>query len=279
MVSINWYPGHMVKARREIEKNLKMVDLVLLLLDARAPLSCRNQDLERLAGNKRIIMVFNKVDLAHPGYIKKHARQLEQEGFAVALINSLNGQGRKKVLQTIIDTFGEQADKIRARGRRVRAVRVMVAGVPNVGKSTFLNCMVGKKVAQTGAKPGVTRGGQWIRIREDIEFMDTPGLMWPKIEDEMQAKKLALLNIVGENAYNEYEIALFLLEVLKEKKPAILLEKFKLEDIHKHNEELLEEISIQRGHLLKEGRPDTAKTCKLLLQDFRQGKLGALSLD
>jgi ribosome biogenesis GTPase A len=183
------------------------------------------------------------------------------------------------VLQTIIDTFGEQADKIRARGRRVRAVRVMVAGVPNVGKSTFLNCMVGKKVAQTGAKPGVTRGGQWIRIREDIEFMDTPGLMWPKIEDEMQAKKLALLNIVGENAYNEYEIALFLLEVLKEKKPAILLEKFKLEDIHKHNEELLEEISIQRGHLLKEGRPDTAKTCKLLLQDFRQGKLGALSLD
>ena len=239
MVSINWYPGHMVKARREIEKNLKMVDIVLLLLDARAPLSCRNQDLERLAGNKRIIMVFNKVDLAHPGYIKKHARQLEQEGFAVALINSLNGQGRKKVLQTIIDTFGEQADKIRARGRRVRAVRVMVAGVPNVGKSTFLNCMVGKKVAQTGAKPGVTRGGQWIRIREDIEFMDTPGLMWPKIEDEMQAKKLALLNIVGENAYNEYEIALFLLEVLKEKKPAILLEKFKLEDIHKHNEELL----------------------------------------
>jgi ribosome biogenesis GTPase A len=101
MVSINWYPGHMVKARREIEKNLKMVDIVLLLLDARAPLSCRNQDLERLAGNKRIIMVFNKVDLAHPGYIKKHARQLEQEGFAVALINSLNGQGRKKVLQTI----------------------------------------------------------------------------------------------------------------------------------------------------------------------------------
>lgn len=278
-MSINWYPGHMVKARREIEKNLKMVDIVLLLLDARAPFSCRNIDLERIAGRKRIIMVFNKVDLAHPGQSRKYARQLEQEGFAVASINSLNGQGRNKVLQLIIDNFGEQADKIKARGRRLRAVRVMVAGVPNVGKSTFLNCMVGKKVAQTGAKPGVTRGQQWIRVRDDIEFMDTPGLMWPKIENDMQGKKLALLNIIGENAYNEYEIALFLLEVLKEKKPDLLLEKFKIEDINQHNEALLEEISFQRGHLLKEGRPDTAKTCKLLLQDFRQGKLGAISLD
>lgn len=278
-MSINWYPGHMVKARREIEKNLKMVDIVLLLLDARAPFSCRNIDLERLAGRKRILMVFNKADLADPIHTRRYTRELEEEGIGVASINSLNGQGRKKVLQLIIDTFGEQADKMRARGRRLRAVRVMVAGVPNVGKSTFLNCMVGKKVAQTGAKPGVTRGQQWVRVRDDIEFMDTPGLMWPKIENQDQGKKLALLNIVGENAYNEYQIALFLLEVLRDKKPQVLREKFKIEDIHINSEELLDLISLQRGHLLKGGNPDTAKTCKLLLQDFRKGKLGTLSLD
>jgi len=278
-VSINWYPGHMVKARREIEKNLKMVDMVLLLLDARAPFSCRNKDLEHLAGRKRIIMVLNKADLAHPGDTRRYALQFRQEGLPAAMINSLNGKGSKEVLQLIIESFGEQADKMRARGRRVRAARVMVAGVPNVGKSTFLNCLVGKKVAQTGAKPGVTRGQQWIRLREDIELMDTPGLMWPKIENEDQGKKLALLNIVGENAYNEYEIALFLLEILKKKNPDILRNKLKLQELDKHNEELLDSISILRGHLLKEGRPDTAKTCKLLLQDFRKGKLGRLSLD
>ncbi|KUG04612.1 50s ribosomal subunit maturation gtpase rbga [hydrocarbon metagenome] len=278
-MSINWYPGHMVKARREIEKNLKMVDMVLILLDARAPFSCRNIDLERMASKKSIIMILSKVDLADPSHTRKYVSQFLQEGIPVATINSINSKGSKEVFQVISDTFREQADKMRARGRRVRAVRVMVAGVPNAGKSTFLNCLVGKKVARTGATPGVTRGQQWIRIREDIELMDTPGLMWPKIENETQGKKLALLSIVGENAYQEYEVALFLLEVLKEKNPDILLTKLKLKNIDKANEEILDDISILRGHLLKEGRPDTEKTCKLLLQDFRKGRLGRISLD
>lgn len=278
-MSINWYPGHMVKAKREIEKNLKMVDMVLILLDARAPFSCRNIDLEKMARRKSIIMIFSKVDLADPDYTKKYISRFAKEGIPVAGINSLNGRGSKEVLQLISDTFKEQADKMVAKGRRVRAARVMVAGVPNVGKSTFLNCLVGKKAAQTGAKPGVTKGQQWIRIRDDIELMDTPGLMWPKIENEDQGKKLALLNIVGENAYQEYEVALFLLDILKQKSPDILTGKLKLKDINKPNEELLDDISILRGHLLKQGRPDTAKTCKLLLQDFRKGKLGRLSLD
>ncbi len=278
-MNINWYPGHMVKARREIEKNLKMVDMVLILLDARAPFSCRNIDLERIAAKKRIIMIFSKEDLADPKDTRKFVAQFAAEGIPVATINSLDGRGSKGVLQLISDTFREKAEQMLARGRRVRAMRVMVAGVPNVGKSTFLNCLVGKKVAQTGAKPGVTRGQQWIRIREDIELMDTPGLMWPKVEHESQGKKLALLNIVGENAYNEYEIALFLLETLKDKKPEVLLDKLKLKDLNKSTEEILDDISMVRGHLIKEGRPDTAKTCQLLLQDFRKGKLGRISLD
>jgi len=278
-VSINWYPGHMVKARREIEENLKMVDLVVILLDARAPFSCRNKELEKIAGRKQMVMVLNKIDLADASDTKKITSRLKEEGIAVATINSINGRGTKEVLQLIKDRFREKADKMLEKGWRVRAVRVMVVGVPNVGKSTFLNCLVKKKIAQTGAKPGITRGKQWIRVRNDIEFMDTPGLMWPKIEDEEQGMKLALLNIVGENAYQEYEVAMYLLEVLKKKTPQIFLQKFKIKNIDKSSEELIKDISISRGHLLKGGNPDIEKTCKILLQDFRKGKMGRISLD
>lgn len=278
-MSINWFPGHMVKARREIEKNLKLVDMVIILLDARTPFSCRNRELEHMVGRKKVIMVLSKVDLASPSSVPQFIANLKEEGIAVAAINSLNGQGSKEVVQLIRRVYQDQADKMQQKGRKVRAARVMVAGVPNVGKSTFLNCMVGKKIAQTGAKPGVTRGQQWIRIRSDIEFMDTPGLMWPKVENEEQGKKLALLNIVGENAYEEYDIALYLLKVLKNKNPEILVKKFNLTDPGESEEQILEKISFHRGHLLKGGVADLEKTCKILLQDFRKGNLGPISLD
>lgn len=278
-MSINWYPGHMVKARREIEKNIKLVDMALIVLDARAPISCRNPDLEKIAQNKLLVMVLNKADLVNKADINRFSEILTREKIGVAAINSLNGQGSKEVLRLISDTFSEKAEKMRQKGRRVRAVRVMVAGVPNVGKSTFLNCIVGKKAASTGAKPGVTRSQQWIRLRDDIELMDTPGLMWPKVSSEEQGKKLALLNIVGENAYQEYEITLYLLNILKDKSPDILIDKFKLRDPDLADEEMLREISLKWGHLLRGGVPDIDKTCKLLLRDFRKGSLGRVCLD
>ena len=278
-MSINWYPGHMVKARREIEDNLKLVDIVLILLDARAPFSCRNQDLENIAARKKIIYILNKTDLASSEGTAAYLDFIRKNNGPAVGIDSVSGKGSKEVLQAIAASYDEQAQKMLARGRRVRPVRVMVAGVPNVGKSTFINCLAGQKAARTGNKPGVTRGKQWIRFRDDMELLDTPGLMWPRVESEEQGLKLALLNIVGENAYNEYDVALYLLDWLAEKWPHILKEHFKVEITGKENTALLEDIAAQRGHLLKGGQLDVEKTCTMLLQDFRRGKLGRFSLD
>ncbi|MEA1961806.1 MAG: ribosome biogenesis GTPase YlqF [Bacillota bacterium] len=279
-MAINWYPGHMVKARREIEENIKLVDVVTMLLDARAPFSCRNHDLEKIAGRKKVVFVLTKMDLADPDSSREYVKQLRAEGHLVALIDSTSGKGSREVIQLIKTAFKEEEERLIARGRRTRAARVMVVGVPNIGKSTFLNCMVGKKMAQTGAKPGVTRGKQWVRVREDIEFMDTPGLMWPKVEVEEQGRRLALLDIVGENAYSDEEVALYLLKNLQEKHVDILQNKFKLTPTSEQTPlELLEEIAKKRGHLLKGGKLDLDKTCKNLLQDFRKGHLGQISLD
>lgn len=278
-MAINWYPGHMVKARREIEENVKLVDIVAMLLDARAPFSCRNRDLEKIVSHKKLVFILNKMDLASMTCTQEYQKKLQDDGYSVAIIDSSSGKGAKEVLQTIKDAYREQADKMLAKGRRVRSARVMVVGVPNIGKSTFLNCLVGQKVARTGAKPGITRGKQWVRVREDIEFMDTPGLMWPKVEDDEQGLKLALLNIVGENAYNEEAVALYLIKILKEKAPQVIFTRYKVEDINMGEIEIFEEIARKRGYLNKGSIPDIDKTCHLLIQDYRRGNLGRISLD
>ncbi|MDD3365044.1 MAG: ribosome biogenesis GTPase YlqF [Syntrophomonas sp.] len=278
-MAINWYPGHMVKAKREIEENMKLVDIVAMLLDARAPFSCRNSDLEKICRRKQLLFVLNKIDLASPDATQRYLARLRKEGEMVTSIDSTSGKGLTEVIQTIKVAYQPQVAEMLRKGRRIRPARIMVVGVPNIGKSTFLNCLVGKKMAQTGAKPGITRGKQWVRVREDIELMDTPGLMWPKVEAEEQGLKLALLNIVGENAYNEEEVALYLLKTLQEKFPEILMEKLKVSSPHKSTEEVLEEIALRRGHLLKAGALDTGKTCTALLHDYRKGKLCRISLD
>lgn len=278
-MAINWYPGHMVKAKREIRENIKLVDIVVMLLDARAPFSCRNADLEAIAAKKPIVFILNKMDLVSMEQIKKYKKALEDEGFAVGAIDSISGKGSKEVLNELRKAYQPIADQMVSRGRRVRPARIMVVGVPNIGKSTFLNCMVGRKMAKTGAQPGVTRGKQWIRVREDIEFMDTPGLMWPKIENAEQGYKLALLNIVGENAYSEYDVALFLIKALQKNVPQVLLDKFKLDSTEGSAEELLGAISRKRGHLVKGGELDLEKTSQVLLQEFRKGNISHISLD
>ncbi|MGE5389439.1 MAG: ribosome biogenesis GTPase YlqF [Deltaproteobacteria bacterium] len=278
-MSINWFPGHMVKARREIEENIKLVDIVVMLLDARAPYSCRNPELEKIAARKKVIFVLNKMDLSDQKQMRKHMTSLRAEGFVVAAMDSLSGKGQREVLQAISTSYQPLADAMLQKGRRVRPARVMVVGVPNIGKSTFLNSLVGRKMAATGAKPGVTRGKQWLRIREDIEFMDTPGLMWPKVGSEEQGYKLALLDIVGDKAYSEYDVALYLINWFLANQPTVLTDKFKISDKSPAPELVMENIARHRGYLVKGGEPDLEKTCKLLIQDFRKGKLGPINLD
>ncbi len=278
-MSINWFPGHMVKARREIQDNLKLVDIVTILLDARAPYSCRNPQLEKMISPKKTIIVLNKMDLAPIADTRRHLEQLRDEGHLVAAMDSNSGKGSREVLQLISTAFESVREDLHRRGRRIRPARVMIVGVPNVGKSSFLNSLAGKKIAITGARPGVTRGKQWVRVRDDIEFMDTPGLMWPKIDSVEQGLKLALLDIVGEKAYQEYDVSLYLIRLLKEKAPQMLHDKLKLDNLDRPEQELLEDIARKKGHLIKGGEVDVEKTCNVLLQDFRKGKLGALSLE
>jgi len=278
-MSINWFPGHMVRARREVEENIKLVDIIVFLLDARAPFSCRNPELEKMGAKKKSIMVLNKIDLAPPQSVRQYLTRFKNEGRSVAAVNSLSGKGQKDVLQAIEKNYAAIAETMRVKGRRVRPARVMVAGVPNVGKSSFINALVGHKTAVTGAKPGVTRGKQWVRIREDIELLDTPGLMWPKIENEEQGLKLALLDIVGEKSYSEEEAAVYLLQVLKQKKPEAISERLLINDPTHTEHEMLEQIARNRGFLSKGAQVDLEKTCRSLLQDFRKGKLGPIALD
>ena len=269
----------MVKAKREIQENLKLVDIVAMLLDARAPFSCRNADLEKISRHKKILFILNKMDLAVPQATQAYLARLRAEGVTAVAVDSTSGKGLAEVIQAIKTIYQPQAQEMIRKGRRIRPARVMIVGVPNIGKSTFLNCLVGKKMAQTGAKPGVTRGKQWVRVREDIELMDTPGLMWPKVEGEEQGLKLALLNIVGEHAYQEQEVALYLLKILQVSAPEILIEKLKVSTPTSSPQELLEEIARKRGHLLRAGALDLGKTCTALLQDFRKGRMGLISLD
>jgi ribosome biogenesis GTPase A len=269
----------MVKARKEIQENLKLVDMVAMLLDARAPFSCRNSQLEKMISPKKTIIILNKMDLASVADTRRHLEQLRNEGYLAAGMDSTSGKGSREVLQLIATAFAPVREELQRRGRRNRPARVMIVGVPNVGKSSFLNSLAGKKVATTGARPGVTRGKQWVRVRDDIEFMDTPGLMWPKIETVEQGLKLALLDVVGEKAYQEYDVSIYLIQLLREKAPQVLYDKLKLDNLDRSEQELLENIARKKGHLIKGGEVDVEKTCTVLLQDFRKGKLGPLSLE
>lgn len=276
---IQWFPGHMVKARREIEENLKLVDMVIMLLDARAPMACRNPELEKMIRQKNLILVLNKIDLAESGRTSRSKQLLKKQGYRVAAMDSVHCRGTKQLLDLVQEVYAPQAAAMVQKGRRIRPVRVMVVGVPNVGKSTFLNCLAGRKMARVGEKPGVTRGKQWLRIREDIELLDTPGLMWPKIGDEKQGLKLAVLNIIGENAYQEYDVALYLVDCLKERHPEILQERYRVKDIEQPTEEILAAIAAARGLLIKGGGADMDKVSRLVLQEYRRGTMGSISLE
>ena len=283
-LNIQWYPGHMAKAKRMMEDNIKLIDVVIELVDARVPLSSKNPDIDKLAQNKSRVILLNKHDMADPTYTNQWKKYFEDKGYFVSLVNSRSGQGVKQVKDIVNKACEEKIARDRRRGILNRPVRAMVVGIPNVGKSTFINSFVGKASAKTGNKPGVTKGKQWIRISKNIELLDTPGLLWPKFEDTKVGVKLAIIGSINDTILDTRELALELILFLNKYYKSLLVKRYDIvieDEINdlKDAARLLEAIAIKRSCLLKGGEPDLERAANLFIDDFRSVKLGNITLE
>ena len=273
-MNIQWYPGHMTKTKRKLEEQLRWVDVVLELCDARLPLSSRNPLLQELLRNKPRLLLLNKSDLADNNRLKPWLDELAQEGPVIA-ISAQSGMGVKKISSILEDLMADKRERLAARGVRARPIRAMVVGIPNIGKSSLINQLTGGSQAKTGNKPGVTRGNQWIRINPKLELLDTPGILWPKFDDPQVGKKLAATGAIKDEVFDQEELAVWLLQWLKQNYPQELMEFYKLKE-----EELdLENIGRKRGCLLSGGRIDTLKAAQIFLREFRQGRVAKVVMD
>ena len=277
-MNIQWYPGHMTKARRMMQENIKLVDLVIELVDARVPQSSRNPDIDELGKNKARLLLLNKADLADDAATEVWSTYFRAKGFQVVKLNSRSGSGLKAINGAIQEACKEKIERDRKRGILNRPVRAMVAGIPNVGKSTFINSFAGKACTKTGNKPGVTKGAQWVRLNKQVELLDTPGILWPKFEDPEVGLKLAMIGSIKEEVLNTEELSLELLKYLKGQYPGVLKERYGVEEALAEVE-LLGEVAARRGCLQKGGAPDLQKAAAILLEEFRNGKLGKITLE
>lgn len=277
-MNIQWYPGHMTKARRMMQEDMKLIDIVIELLDARVPISSRNPDIDALAKNKYRLVVLNKCDLADDVTNKKWEAYFKEKGILVVSINAREGQGMKVITTKIQEACKEKIERDRKRGIMNRPIRAMIVGIPNVGKSTFINSYAKKACTKVGNKPGVTKGKQWIKINKNVELLDTPGILWPKFEDEQVGLHLAFIGSINDEILQKAELASNLITFLNEKYTGVLEERYQIaasQDCAK----ILEEIAIKRGCLLKGNALDYEKAASILLDEFRNGKLGRISLE
>ena len=277
-MNYQWYPGHMTKARRMMQENIKLIDLVIELVDARIPISSRNPDIDELGKGKSRIILLNKSDLADPVWNKKWVEYFAAKGMGVLEINSRTGMGIKSIQGLVQEVCKEKIERDRKRGIVNRPVRVMVVGIPNVGKSTFINSFAGKACAKTGNKPGVTKGKQWIRLNKGLELLDTPGILWPKFEDQQVGLHLAMIGSINDEILNVEELALSVIDYLTAEYPGTLEKRFGFEGVT-DRVEILGEIARVRGCLKKGNELDYEKAARLLMDDFRSGKLGRITLE
>lgn len=273
-----WYPGHMTKAKRMMQENIKLIDLIIELVDARIPLSSRNPDIDELGKNKARIILLNKSDLASEEGNEKWKKYFEEKGFFVVKVNSRNGNGIKNVNAVIQDACKEKIERDRKRGILNRPVRAMVVGIPNVGKSTFINTFAGKACTKTGNKPGVTKGKQWIKLNKNVELLDTPGILWPKFEDQLVGLRLALIGSIKDEILNVEELAIELIEYLNTNYNGLLEERYTIEKVNDYVI-ALQNIAISRQCKLKGNELDLVKAANLVIDDFRNGKLGRITLE
>lgn len=277
-MNYQWYPGHMTKARRMMQENIKLIDLVIELVDARIPISSRNPDIDELGKGKSRIVLLNKSDLADPVWNKKWVEYFAAKGMGVLEINSRTGMGIKSIQGLVQEVCKEKIERDRKRGIVNRPVRAMVVGIPNVGKSTFINSFAGKACAKTGNKPGVTKGKQWIRLNKGLELLDTPGILWPKFEDQQVGMRLAFIGSMNDEILIPDELACDLIRAIKELYPKALQERYAADPAGKPIE-ILEAVAESRKCYSKGEQLDLVKASGLLIDDFRSGKLGRMTLE
>lgn len=285
-MTIQWFPGHMTRARRQIEEKLKLIDIVIELLDARIPMASRNPMIDRIIAHKPRLVLLNKADLADASITEQWITFLKEEGHAALPIDSASGKSLERlIVPACKELLAEKVEKQIRKGMKPRAFRALIVGIPNVGKSTLINRLAGKSMAQTGDKPGVTKGQQWIKVGNEMELLDTPGILWPKFEDQEVGYKLAVTGAIKENILNIEDIAFYAIRYLLKLYPERLSERFELTTLPEDAEDpqeivaIMEHIGRKRGCLISGGRIDLEKVSGVILRELRAGKLGMVSLE
>lgn len=273
-----WYPGHMTKAMRQMKEDIKLIDLVIELLDARIPISSRNPDIDNLGKNKARLVLLNKSDLADEAQNNKWIQYFKDKGIIALKINSKNKQGIKDINNAVLTVCKEKIERDKRKGIKNRPVRAMVVGIPNVGKSTFINAYAGKNCAKTGNKSGVTKGKQWIRLGKNLELLDTPGVLWPKFDDQKIGLHLAFIGSMNDNNLDMAELAYQLIKEVSKTYPEAFLNRYGIVG-DEDPLQVMYQVAEVRGCKLKGNKPDLDKTSSMIMDDFRSGKLGRITID
>lgn len=286
-VRLNWYPGHMLKTKKQIMEDLKLIDVIIEILDARIPLASQNPDIKQITANKKKIIVLNKSDLANEVETKKWIEFFKNQGIIAIATDSNLGKGVKETLKLVQEVMQEELEKATMKGIKNKNIRIMICGIPNVGKSSFINRMINKKSAEVGNRPGVTKQKQWVRISTNIELLDTPGVLWPKFENQDISLKLAYTGTIKDELLDKTEIAYNLLKYLEKNNKKELFERYKLTDqeinsiISEDDDtiKLMNLIAKKRGAIISGGEIDYERTSAIILNDFRAGKIGRITLE
>ena len=282
MQNIQWFPGHMIKTKRQIQASLKLVDAVAEILDARIPLSSKNPDLQKLIQNKPKVVLLNKCDMANQTATSRWIDYYASQGITAIAVDCKSGKGLNKFAPAVNNVLSERRERLKAKGMVNPMLRIMIVGIPNVGKSSFINRVAKQNRAKVEDRPGVTRGNQWYSIAKNIEMLDTPGVLWPKFDDKIVGERLAFTGAVKDQILDTELLAVRLLDFLRSLKPADFIARFKLEDIDLDaidSYELLNVIGKKRGMLISGGEIDTERAAIMLLDEFRSGKLGRITLE
>lgn len=278
-MDFQWYPGHMTKAKRQMQEDIKLIDLVIELVDARVPFSSRNPDIDELGKNKARLILLNKADLADEKQNKAWTQYFSGKGFYVVELDARKRNDMNRIQNIIREACSEKIERDRRRGIKNRPVRAMVVGIPNVGKSTFINTFAGKACAKTGNKPGVTKGKQWIRLNKNVELLDTPGILWPKFDDRSVGLRLAFIGSMNDNLLNIDELSLEMISYLKEQYPGALAARYHISEDFEKPVEILAEIAKSRNCVQKGNEIDYSKAAGIVMDEFRSGAIGKITLE